>query len=217
MHCSQSAAMGNGRLAREITPVSVPQRKGEPIIVAADEHPRPSTTLEGLTKLRPIVREGGTVTAGNASGVNDGAAALILASEGAGRCDATSHRGLALRRPDGATLVRAEPDPQEPFRMTGTAGDDPPLDRDPVSDADRGPDHGAAGEQLEALIAAATREHPTARFVARWIGFDQTVVVARTGGRLVDDRRSGRRGRPSLCVNGCRHCGGRRPSSQSLS
>jgi 3-oxoadipyl-CoA thiolase len=76
-------AMGNGRLAREITPVSVPQRKGEPIIVDTDEHPRPSTTLEGLTKLRPIVREGGTVTAGNASGVNDGAAALILASAAA--------------------------------------------------------------------------------------------------------------------------------------
>lgn len=77
------AAMENGRLPREIVPVSVPQRKGDPIIVDTDEHPRPSTTLEGLAKLRPIVRKGGTVTAGNASGVNDGAAALILASAAA--------------------------------------------------------------------------------------------------------------------------------------
>jgi acetyl-CoA acetyltransferase family protein len=76
-------AMESGRLAQEITPVSVPQRKCDPIIVDADEHPRPSTTLEALAKLKPIVREDGTVTAGNASGVNDGAAALILGSEAA--------------------------------------------------------------------------------------------------------------------------------------
>ncbi|WP_197922813.1 3-oxoadipyl-CoA thiolase [Thiosulfatihalobacter marinus] len=74
-------AMESGRLAQEIVPVSVPQRKSDSIIVDVDEHPRPSTTLEALAKLRPIVCEGGTVTAGNASGVNDGAAALILASE----------------------------------------------------------------------------------------------------------------------------------------
>ncbi|WP_416882702.1 3-oxoadipyl-CoA thiolase [Marivita sp.] len=76
-------AMQNGRLAREITPVSIPQRKGEPRIVDTDEHPRPETTLEDLAKLRAPFREGGSVTAGNASGVNDGAAALILASEAA--------------------------------------------------------------------------------------------------------------------------------------
>ncbi|MBO6883269.1 MAG: 3-oxoadipyl-CoA thiolase [Marivita sp.] len=76
-------AMQNGRLAQEITPVSIPQRKGAPRIVDTDEHPRPETTLEALAKLPAPFREGGSVTAGNASGVNDGAAALILASEAA--------------------------------------------------------------------------------------------------------------------------------------
>src|ERR1700676_3107140 len=78
-----AAAQKSGRLAREITPVSVPGGKAGPITVDKDEHPRPETTLEGLTKLKPIVRNPGTVTAGNASGVNDGAAAMILASEAA--------------------------------------------------------------------------------------------------------------------------------------
>lgn len=78
-----AAAMSNGRLAQEIVPVTIPQRKGDPKVVEADEHPRAGTTLETLAKLRPIVRPEGTVTAGNASGVNDGAAALILASEAA--------------------------------------------------------------------------------------------------------------------------------------
>ncbi|WP_428641568.1 3-oxoadipyl-CoA thiolase [Roseibium sp.] len=75
------AAMESGRLAQEITPVTIPQRKGEAIVVEHDEHPRPATTLEQLAKLKAPFREGGTVTAGNASGVNDGAAALIVASE----------------------------------------------------------------------------------------------------------------------------------------
>ena len=80
-----AAAQGNGRLAQEITPVSIPQRKGDPVVVGADEHPR-ETTLDALAKLKPINRlEGATVTAGNASGVNDGAAALIIASEAAAR------------------------------------------------------------------------------------------------------------------------------------
>ena len=79
------AAMANGRLAREITPVSIPQRKGDPIIVDRDEHPRPETTIEQLAKLPTPFRKGGSVTAGNASGVNDGAAALIIASEAAAR------------------------------------------------------------------------------------------------------------------------------------
>ncbi|MEN8832963.1 3-oxoadipyl-CoA thiolase [Pacificibacter sp.] len=77
------AAIESGRLASEITPVTIAQRKGPPRIVEVDEHPRPDTTREGLAKLRAGFREGGTVTAGNASGVNDGAAALILASEAA--------------------------------------------------------------------------------------------------------------------------------------
>ena len=74
------AAMENGRLAKEITPVVIPQRKGDDVVVDTDEHPRPSTTVENLAKLRAPFREGGSVTAGNASGVNDGAAALIIAS-----------------------------------------------------------------------------------------------------------------------------------------
>jgi acetyl-CoA acyltransferase len=75
----------NGMLAAEITPVSIPARKGTPVVVAQDEHPRPDTTLEALAGLKPIVRADGTITAGNASGVNDGACALLLASEGAAR------------------------------------------------------------------------------------------------------------------------------------
>ncbi len=75
-----AVAQENGRLAREIVPITIPQRKGEPIIVDRDEHPR-VTSLEALAKLGTPFREGGTVTAGNASGVNDGAAALIIASE----------------------------------------------------------------------------------------------------------------------------------------
>tara|TARA_R110000772_G_scaffold26400_4_gene68114 strand:- start:1090 stop:2295 length:1206 start_codon:yes stop_codon:yes gene_type:complete len=71
-----------GRLAEEITPVSIPQHKADPIIFADDEHPRLSP-IEVLAKLRPVVREGGSVTAGNASGINDGAAAMIIASEAA--------------------------------------------------------------------------------------------------------------------------------------
>lgn len=78
------AAQASGRLSREIVPVEIPSRKGEPVVVDRDEHPR-QTTLEALAKLRPIVRPDGTVTAGNASGVNDGACALILASEQAAR------------------------------------------------------------------------------------------------------------------------------------
>lgn len=76
-------AQENGRLAHEITPVTIPQRKGDAIIVDKDEHPR-ATTIEALAKLgTPFKKEGGTVTAGNASGVNDGAAALIVASAAA--------------------------------------------------------------------------------------------------------------------------------------
>lgn len=76
-------AQANGRLAKEITPVTVPQRKGDPVIVDRDEHPR-ATSVEALAKLKPVNKmDGASVTAGNASGVNDGAAALIIASEAA--------------------------------------------------------------------------------------------------------------------------------------
>src|SRR4051812_8284696 len=73
-------AIASGYFAEEIIAVQAPGGKAGPITVDKDEHPRPETTLEGLAKLRPIVRKDGTVTAGNASGVNDGAAAMILAS-----------------------------------------------------------------------------------------------------------------------------------------
>ncbi len=75
-----AAAMADGRLREEITPVTVPQRKGDPIIVEKDEHPR-ETSPEKLAKLRTLFADPGTVTAGNASGVNDGAAALLVASK----------------------------------------------------------------------------------------------------------------------------------------
>jgi len=78
-----AAAVAAGRLAEEICPVTIPARKGEPTIVEFDEHPRPETSAADLTRLKPAFREGGSVTAGNASGVNDGAASLILASEAA--------------------------------------------------------------------------------------------------------------------------------------
>ena len=78
-----AAAQAAGRFNDEIVPVEIPQRRAEPKIVAVDEHPRADTTLDLLAKLKPIVREDGSVTAGNASGVNDGACALILASEAA--------------------------------------------------------------------------------------------------------------------------------------
>ena len=84
-------AQANGRLAHEIVPVTVPQRKGDPKVIDRDEHPR-LTNLDTLAKLKPIVRKDGTVTAGNASGVNDGAAALIIASE-----EAAKRHGLAPR------------------------------------------------------------------------------------------------------------------------
>jgi acetyl-CoA acyltransferase len=85
-------AMRTGRLAEEIVPVPIPQKKGPPVTFSADEHPRADTTLETLSKLKGVVKPEGTVTAGNASGVNDGACALILASESAAR-----KRGLTPR------------------------------------------------------------------------------------------------------------------------
>ncbi|WP_375598582.1 3-oxoadipyl-CoA thiolase [Devosia sp. Naph2] len=78
------ASQQNGRLAKEIVPVTIPQRKGDPTVVDTDEHPRAGTTVETLGKLRALFPNG-TVTAGNASGVNDGAAALIIASEAAAK------------------------------------------------------------------------------------------------------------------------------------
>jgi len=78
-----AAGIESGRLAEEIVAVSVPQRRADPLVFDTDEHPRSGSTIEGLKKLRPIVREGGSVTAGNASGINDGACALLLAGDSA--------------------------------------------------------------------------------------------------------------------------------------
>jgi len=86
-----AASQTSGRFAKEITPVIIPQKKGGPLIVSQDEHPR-AATMEALGRLKPIVRPDGTVTAGNASGVNDGACALLLASE-----DAIKKHGLKPR------------------------------------------------------------------------------------------------------------------------
>ena len=74
-------AIENGRFDGQITPVSVPQRRGDPVMVSADEGPRADTSLERLSTLRPVFKRDGTVTAGNASSINDGAAAVVLMSE----------------------------------------------------------------------------------------------------------------------------------------
>jgi 3-oxoadipyl-CoA thiolase len=90
-----AAAQSNGRLAAEIVAVEIPQRKGDPVVVDEDEHPR-LTSLEALAKLKPIVRQDGSVTAGNASGVNDGAAAIIIASEEAAKRNGLTPRARIL-------------------------------------------------------------------------------------------------------------------------
>ena len=101
-----AAAMKTCRMSEEIVGVPIPQKKGDPIRFAVDEHPRPDTTLEALAKLKGVVKPDGTVTAGNASGVNDGACALLLASEEAvkkhgltpkARVIATATAGVAPR------------------------------------------------------------------------------------------------------------------------
>lgn len=100
-----AAAQQQSFFAKEIIPVAIPQRKGEAVIVDADEHPRASTTAEGLAKLKPVVKADGTVTAGNASGINDGAAALLIASD-----EAVEKYGLKARaKIVGAAAVGMEP------------------------------------------------------------------------------------------------------------
>jgi 3-oxoadipyl-CoA thiolase len=90
-HRRAIAAIEAGRFDDQIVPISVPQRKGDPVVVSRDEHPRPDTTIEALAKLRPAFRpEGGTVTAGNSSGINDGASAVLVV-------EAERARALGLR------------------------------------------------------------------------------------------------------------------------
>ena len=99
------AAIAQGRIAGELVPVTIPQRKGEAVVVDADEHPRPDTGLDQLARLPAPFRDGGTVTAGNASGVNDGAGALLIASEAAMR-----QHGLApIARVTGAATAGVPP------------------------------------------------------------------------------------------------------------
>ncbi len=100
-----AAAQQRGFFAHELTPVTILQRKGEAVVVDSDEHPRASTTLEGLTRLKPVVKAEGTVTAGNASGINDGAAAVLVASD-----EAVARYQLKTRaRIVAATTVGVEP------------------------------------------------------------------------------------------------------------
>ena len=99
-----AAAQTNGFFDKEIIAVTIPQRKGDPIVVAKDEHPR-ATTIEALTKLKPVVKVEGTVTAGNASGINDGAAALLIASDEAVEKYSLKPRAKII----GATTVGVEP------------------------------------------------------------------------------------------------------------
>ncbi|MGH6797827.1 MAG: 3-oxoadipyl-CoA thiolase, partial [Roseiarcus sp.] len=91
-----AAAQASGFFAEEIVPVTLTDRKGRETVVAVDEHPRPETTAEALAKLKPVVRADGTVTAGNASGVNDGAAAMIVAGEAAARLHGLTPRARIL-------------------------------------------------------------------------------------------------------------------------
>jgi acetyl-CoA acyltransferase len=100
-----ACAQAKGFFNNEIVPVVIPQRKGEAVVIDTDEHPRASTTLEGLNKLKPVVKAEGSVTAGNASGINDGAAAILIASD-----EAVQHYGLKPRaKVIGATVVGVEP------------------------------------------------------------------------------------------------------------
>ena len=103
-----AAAIEACRFSDEIVPVSVPQRKGDPVIVETDEHPRPGTTAEALARLRPVFENDGTVTAGNSSGINDGAAALLVVS---------SERGKELGLEPMARVVAAAVAGVEPHRM----------------------------------------------------------------------------------------------------
>ncbi len=100
-----AAAVAAGYFAEEIVPVSIAGKKGD-VTISADEHPRPETTLEALAKLKPIVRADGTVTAGNASGVNDGAAAMFVASEAAAKTHGLTPRARIL----GMATAGVEPD-----------------------------------------------------------------------------------------------------------
>jgi 3-oxoadipyl-CoA thiolase len=123
------AAQASGRLAKEIVAVKVAGRKGEPTPIAVDEHPRADTTMESLGKLRPAFKKDGTVTAGNASGVNDGAAALVVASAEAARRHGLTPRARILGAatagvPPRIMGIGPVPATRKVLGMTGLALDD---------------------------------------------------------------------------------------------
>jgi len=99
------AAIAAGAFAEEIVPVTIPKRRGDPVVVTGDEHPRPDTTAEQLAKLPAPFRQGSSVTAGNASGVNDGSCAVLIASEDA----AKRHRLTPMARIAGMSTAGIEP------------------------------------------------------------------------------------------------------------
>jgi 3-oxoadipyl-CoA thiolase len=103
-----AAAMAAHRFDDEIVPVSIPQRRGDPVVVDTDEHPRPDTSADALARLRPAFKKGGTVTAGNSSGINDGAAALLVVS---------AERGKELGLEPMARIVAGAVAGVEPHRM----------------------------------------------------------------------------------------------------
>ncbi len=128
-HKRAVAAQESGILAEEITPVSVPQRKGDPIIVDKDEAPRKDTSIERLASLSPVFDHDGTITAGNAPGINDGAAALVLMSEEKAKQE--GREPLATILAHTAIAVEAEEFPKTPglvinelLRKTGKAVED---------------------------------------------------------------------------------------------
>ena len=96
-----------GRFADEIVPVVVPQAKGEPIVVDRDEHPRADTTAEALARLKPAFKSGGSVTAGNSSGINDGASAVVLVEAGLARASASSRWRASSAPPSPASIRRS--------------------------------------------------------------------------------------------------------------
>jgi 3-oxoadipyl-CoA thiolase len=103
-----AVALAERRFDDEIVPVNIPRRKGDPIVVDVDEHPRPDSTAEGLARLRPAFKKDGTVTAGNSSGINDGAAALLVVS---------ADRGMELGLEPMARIVAGAVAGVEPHRM----------------------------------------------------------------------------------------------------
>jgi len=131
-HVRAIAAIESGKLAEEMVAVEVPQRKGEPVVVSVDEGPRKDTSLERLAKLAPVFNSTGTITAGNAPGVNDGAAALVLMSEDRAVREGRQPEAVILGH--AAIAVEAKDFPQTPglvinelLRKTGRSLDEVDL------------------------------------------------------------------------------------------